>query len=236
MNLTIQAQKTNLRVGLDVGIKHFDLIEELANANKYEGTVFSMLNPTLYWISEKKISFLRLYYSSLSLESEVSDSDFSADLIDMGISYSYLRNVRNWNKFSIYIGGNLNSHLKAYNQYFRGIDENDIFESSLVNVRLSSIIEMSAGFWNIYLQPEVALMNYWSKAIPFGTSIKDYSFQTDLFRFNEFQISLFGIQKISERWEFKPEYSIWFYNYNFKKSHISRVLNQRWTIGFYYAL
>jgi hypothetical protein len=236
MNLISQAQKTNLRVGLDSGIKHYDLVEELANSNKYEGTTFSVLNPTLYWITDKKISFLRLSYSSLSLESEVEDSDFSANFIDIGISYNYLWNVKNWNKFSIYIGGTLNSHLKAYFQNFQGRDEINVFESSLINLRLSSIIKFNTGSWNIYFQPEVGLLNYWTKAIPLGTSINDYAFQADVFRFNEFQISIFGIHKLSKRWEFKPEYSISYYNYDFKESHSSKVLNQRWIIGFYYIL
>lgn len=235
--LSTQAQKTNLRVGLDLGVKHYDLIEELANSNQYEGTVLSMLNPTLYWLSEKNVSFLRLSYSSLSLKSVITDSDFSVDFTDISISYNYLRKIKDWNSFSIYLGGNVNTHLKAYFQSFQGRDNVDVFESSLINLRLNSIIKMNLSSWNVYLQPEIGFLNYWTKAIPLGTSIKDYEFQTDFIgNFSEFQIGLFGIHQLSERWEFKPEYSIFYYKYDYKESLRSKVLNQRWLVGFYYLL
>ena len=191
INLNAQAQKTNLRVGLDMGVKHYDLIEELVNTNKYEGTTFSLLNPTLYWITDKKLSFLRLSYSSPSLESEVTNSDFSGDLIDVSFSYNYLRIVKNWDKFSIYLGGNLNTHLKVYFQDFqaqstRNLNEIDAFEGSLINLRLSSAIKMNLNSWNVYFQTEIGLLNYWTKAVPLGTN---YEFQMDLFNgFNEFKV------------------------------------------------
>ncbi len=221
---------------MDIGIKQYDIIEELANSNKYEGTGLTAFNPTLYSISDKSISFLRLSYSSQSLESTVNNSNFTAELSDIAMSYTHLLRIKDEEKFSIYLGGNINTHLKFYEQGLANINEVQVFEHSLVALKLSSMFKMKTSNWDLFFQPEIGLLNHWTKAIPLGSSISDYKYQTDWFNLNDFQITIFGIYKLSERWEFKPEYSLSHYNYRYMESHVSQVLNQRWIIGFYYLL
>ena len=236
---TIQAsaQKGNTRIGVDLGIRNYNLIEDLANNNLYKGTSFSLAAPSVYWLKEAAFSSLSMGFYGANLESEIENSDFTADLNEIEIVYQYLFRFCQLGEISFYVGPGTRPYYKLYRQQFRGSNETTIVESSLVNLHISAAASMQLKSWQVFFLSNMGVYQYWTKAISFATSFDEYPFQTDwIGDFQQLHFSLFGIYKLSDRWEFQPKYYLGYYKYQFQNELTTEVLSQNWTIGFYYLL
>jgi len=231
------AQKSNLRIGIDLGVRNYNLIEDLANNNQYSGTSFSIAIPSLYWLKEKSFSSLSLGLYGASLQSEIDNSNFTADLNEIEIGFQYLWRFYQKDKFSFFAGPGTRPYVKYYDQQFRGSSEINVLESSVINLNLSVAASMQANAWQLFFLTNLGIFQYWTKAIPFGEGAGDYQFQTDFIGdFLQIHFSFFGIYKLSKRWEFQPKYNLGYYDYKFQNELTTKVLAQSWTLGFYYLL